>query len=401
MENHPISLPETGLFSRSTVRIDRIQTKYQIPAEGGRGGLVETGRPLFSGYLKASSSFTNQEFDGPAALRPDSSRTFNLYLNLNPTRFLAHQQYHAEAIDTPSADLGPVNLSSRETTQSTGYEVLLGPNDNALVSFRLAHYGNANLWWRHLERYWSATVAGFSQRFIESNELAQSTLSHSEYLTIQSIEVYWEFTSEDAIGLVHNLAPIIRGLGNWALSQEFHNPLCSELNNSNCLSVRVKTRRGTYLKVYAKTTKRIRFEVEFRVRDLGDRAPETENRRNYSAFIDILRDYNEMAAQEVNTALEQIELANSNEYDCEQVSPYVLMHRVVQVLDNPVSAEAILALLINSGGYIQTTRGDSLSDEISAIRRAGIIETITPRLRNYRIAPIYRRAITELSGQNT
>jgi hypothetical protein len=248
------------------------------------------GAPLFSGNLTAFPCTPTDFRDGD---RYQWKLVFRL--SLNPSRWLNHEdqwqvprllvppqqgmsddEYDAFARDALRNH--PANLFARELPPNGTDDVLLIQGDNASEgSSRRQSLFSRSKRDIHLQRYYAGIIILVDQLFADVAETAGLRIFPDRNdVRLREIEAYWEVPREDPIGDVQRLERDIRAAvaecstSLWRPSNQQARAYLQRkistgrLQNSPCIKASVGL--GAMLRIYAKTTKRVRFEVEFKTR---------------------------------------------------------------------------------------------------------------------------------------
>src|SRR5690606_28503415 len=76
-----------------------------------------------------------------------------------------------------------------------------------------------------------------------------------------TVETYWEFLADNPVSLVHDLAPYLNLLGAEYSDRRYPAGYRETRRDRNSPSVKVLLRPGVFLRLYAKTNRRVRFEI--------------------------------------------------------------------------------------------------------------------------------------------
>lgn len=342
------------------------------------------GRPLFGGELKITSPTRNLH----SVFSRQSAISFDL--DLNPTRFVRHQT-NIRNIGDPvdSWAFRPVRLLT--AAANAALEPSLDGNDNVLVSQRLERMAYPDAWPIQLRRYWDALTRTLDRVLLDASDVAQTSLSCSLQINVQSVETYWEFCATDALSLVRQIARHLPSYSGEARVRAYF----SEEWIGNSLSVRVGLPRGLFLKVYAKTLTRIRFEIEHPLTSSSVRMNEGHTGYGFHEVWRILSECANQAASEVNRVLRFLSdylPAETGE------SAYLLLHRITATIGDPQLAETIVGILVNRDG-VALRPDDPLRRVVTRLVNAGILRRTREYGQTFRVRPEYVFAIAQLRGQ--
>lgn len=270
-------------------------------------------------------------------------------------------------------------------------------NDNVLLTGSAQTHGRPEAWPLHLRRYWVGTIAEIEGAFSRATQHTGATVQRvADRLNLITSETYWEFSAADPTALVVELQPHLFELGDRPEARTFDYPfgLRTVGIEHNARSVRVRLAAGIKLKVYAKTTGRVRFEIEH---DLQERTPARLGRHTSTDLTDLpnwLDALAEDAAEHLNEVLQYLE--ERTFFPAGSLPSYNLVRRVGDAAPDRIMAEAALSLLINNGVFRLGPR-DPLRPTVQALVRS---EVLLKRGRSaFVVAPNFRRAVAELRGE--
>lgn len=218
----------------------------------------------------------------PFSLRPTGEQRqvypFTLKLTINCTRFLQNNMNNP-----PENALYPelrrffqpnnVLQHTRRHCLDGKDNILTATNWSATQDIIGLSSGMLNLTKRLLEL--SLIVPrGYSHQYI--HRIARNRIVPQEFLekvsaapylrwedwSLKYSEFYWDFQCEDAVSLVRELEPQLREIA--VEENETEHTLKQRKRNKNALSIELPLPNNVFLVVYAKTSRRIRFEVRFK-----------------------------------------------------------------------------------------------------------------------------------------
>lgn len=164
--------------------------------------------------------------------------------------------------------------------------------------------------------------------------------------------------------------------------------------NQNARFVRVRLRPGVQLRVYAKTTGRIRFEIAHDLPKLSRASYIPHTGSEDADLFQWLEMLSSRAADDVNGVLEELERLTF--FPAGSLPPYNLIKRVGEAVPDPMKFDAALSLLVNNGVLVVGPR-DPLRSVADALVRS---EVLVQRARGrFLVAPLFRRAVMELRGE--
>lgn len=286
----------------------------------------------------------------------------------------------------------------RSTVRATRLETILDANDNVLLTGAAQAHGQPEAWPLHLRRYWGGVIQEIDAAFMGAAARSGGAVQRvAENLNLRTVETYWEFASDDPTALVKELEPHVLEIGGSAEARTFDYEHGERVTGRerNARSVVARLRPGTRLKLYAKTTGRVRFEIAHDLTKL------TSNHRvahTGSSDADLLGWLERLAAQaavDVNAVLERLERLTF--FPPNSLPPYNLVMRISEALPDRAAAEAALSLIVNNGA-IRLAPGDPLRPMAEALERYAVLVR-TERTTTFVVAPIFRQAVAELRGQ--
>lgn len=348
------------------------------------------GRPLFAGELCVAPS-------RPQTHISDFRYNVHMALNLdlNPTRYVRHQGY-IQNVGQSVADwnFGHPRLATGCASPMARMEMALDGNDNVLGSARMERNANSQAWPIHMRRYWESVTQAFGVVFNHASTLSRTTLTYRPSVNLRYVETYWEFQSSDPIGLVRRLEPRLLALSSEYRVQEF-----SRACEGNALSLQIKLKAGIFLRVYAKTSARVRFEISH---DLT-KATETENPPNghtrpdlaeFTTMVEFCKGRAVFFMNQVFSFLSQY-LGTEER----RLPVYTFIHRIARAILDPNEAETIIGILVGNGGRITVLANDPLRAGVNQLVDCGILIRTQPYGQTFYVIPDFETAIAQLRGQ--
>ena len=359
-----------------------------------KGFRTPNGRPLFAGRIKAKVEWADRAVQqgarrGRWALKAE--------LALNPTRWVRSQ---SNAILRPEANPSevPVRMFAREGHLNFKDEIPLLQGSNVLIGRRVRYMARPALWRVQLQRYYEGVLGTLDAAFARSATLSGINLSRTTpRLTIKEIETYWEFATHQPIEDMRSIEEPFRALSARSFVRWYSVdkragaklPKIQVGQEDNAPVLRVKLVAGTEVRIYAKTTKRIRFEV-LRKSKLT-RVPFTAD--NHDALYDWVIVAAAEATERLNDLLENWRRSGIRS---QQYSLSHLINSFYGAMATP-AAQHMLDMLARHGSLARV-QGSDLAVEIDRLRAAGVLEHAghTGQDHLYQVTARYRSALAAL-----
>ncbi len=366
-------------FGRQTIRESELRT--------GRQGYP---RPLFGGWLEVDH------------VHSDIWRIY-ARLSLNPTRFARHQPMPSRLSLFQSPLAFPhfeANLFQREVGGELGGEFALVECDNWIPNIRTWQRFTSEPFWPHhlrncLTRLPNALI-GELRRVVDVTAPATRLEGHWTF-NLRSVETYWEFLSNDPLGTVLRLHPMLEAFSaRTVTASDYRCSVTLEDGPENSRCLKLETRTGETLKIYAKTNRRIRFEISHQLcGDRGFRVP--RGGHTFSAIegaFPLLSHLAGIAAERVNAVLRHFRLHATAPDECHTVLKFIA--DVQAACGDPEKAFQLLQILTSNGSIVVghgIPVGTVFRDELRRLVRREILMTSNQR---YAVAPAYRQALNNM-----
>jgi len=169
--------------------------------------------------------------------------------------------------------------------------------------------------------------------------------------------------------------------------------------DENSRSLLIVLPRGRTLRIYAKTNKRIRFEI---IHDLSKpsvcRLLTSDECRKTTESLDELLTWFERLAEDAAECLNEVfdyieEFSQPVE---PSATPYDLIFQITATVRDETRAKAILDLLVENGSVRIGRAGSPLLADVQKLRRKGILQQ---HFRADVVTPYYRQALVILQRQ--
>ncbi len=388
--NHDFNWMDTGpVFQqgRSTYR----RATWEV--RGGDDHFIRpVGSPLFSGKLIG-------QYDG----RPENAGRevfrwrFHAELSINPTRAALHQDDHAEWFDPEST---PFKVLTTSNDHFDNWEPRLTPSDNVLIggSHKLHHYDPED-WPQHAIDYFEVINAAHNKILQEAHESAEmENFRAVPWMQLREIENYFEFYSADPVREVLRLEELMRRLGgNPAISWADPTLHRFEIDgHSPC--IRLNIAKDATIKVYAKTAKRMRFEVTKKRAPLKSALGGITQSQSFEDYGLWMQRTADAAHHDLSELFRRLaEYVRPIENPC---SPEELISKVFEAcVEHPNHALVLLRQLVYFG-HISRWKHFTAQKAVRTLRRWRVLgePQEVNRTQTYPLAPEYADAARALRG---
>lgn len=360
--------------------------------------------PLCSGIL-------NLEERGA---RPSRFVTAVYWANVNPTRFVRYQD--PNVLRSHLADLLTPDLFSTRDNQN-GDEFALDGADNWIPEREAAiwkSFTSDRNWPARLTDYFSAVETAMRDEMSRRAELSSLDGSGTLYFTasdepwkLRRVETYWEFANDGGPELLEMIDRAMRSFCSLpyvrrAFEGSGLNPERTRQRlTPNEIAITGTAAPGIRVVAYAKTNRRIRFEVRYDAENLRPRSHLLTLMRRVNGvpgMVRALQRLSEDAAEVMNVFLNHLERVLTDAVVPWQYSATDFLFDVTKRCNDAADAQVIVRLLVSEGAVSRT---DALTPSIDALRRAGILERTANRQGQQSAifipTPAYRAAVNYLS----
>jgi hypothetical protein len=336
-------------------------------------------RPLLAGRLELVRDAGNLVVTPGEAIQ--FRWNLNCQLKLNPTRWLRHQPLEERGV---SLDVLPNTVRLFETElepSDDGENDLEQRADNVLLGApqRYERITQDNHF-TQLASYLQAVANLFRLQLLRpATSVTNLSLNGPVTIKINKLEVYWELAHVSPVETVQGMEPRLRSMAQRTVTGfrtiprravPLHNLsndlLFGRINSSASTTVHVEN--GISVKVYAKTNRRIRFEVAFDTRKSRQRTGRMMF-TDISSTIEFMRNSATTGLVVFQMFVEGL-LANTEDdgaYDplVRQLEPHELFFDIVRVIEDREMARWVVSSLVLYGSVSSEGR----PDRRSAIRR--------------------------------
>ena len=357
----------------------------------------QAGQPLFAGHFMArySGSDTNVRRDFHTTLR----------LSLNPLRFVRNQNV-PRPIGSAQTWARP-RITERATPANNAGEFSLDGCDNWLPDTPIFLAFTTPARWRaHLRRYLQAVRDALTEELQRVAEDADILVSQRDDCSLRVVETAFEFAASEPTELVRSLHPLLSSYrADNVEESEYRGPEVKRARVENSLSYRVRIRKGVYLRVYAKTNRRVRFEIRhenINVRELLGESPLPAHQngprpmRTTAQLLQCLAALRQRAATEMNKFLAYCR--HESRVVPSLYSPLSFIVTVASVLRDRDLSHTVVSLLTNLHGIISYRKASpELLAAAHELTEAGLLRFNRER-RGYIPATPYVEAVSVLRG---
>lgn len=341
--------------------------KWKIAGGEREGGTrLRDGTPLFSGSLGGRSS-----------VHPVARSVWHLHakLALNPTRWLRSQPYiKVDAANVEEWRQSPVLMFASEAGLRFDGEKSLRRGTNVIIGPRREAMARSYLWPMQLDRYHEAVLATLNDALVAAAAKSGMALRQSELTySLREIETYWEFKTERPIDEVLNVEMPLRALASkshvrWRkLAPEALGTVeVGTADNSPVL--RLKLSAGTEARIYAKTTRRVRFEVVRKTKQRRESFTAVSPDR-FAHWVDDASSHAATALTNLWAAYEEMAAKSSSK----SFPRYRLVADIISYLDGKGAAWQIVAQLAQNGRLVRY-EGSPHAVHIDRLKAQHVIE---------------------------
>lgn len=374
-----------------------VRWKHTLEFRGvQRGKSAVTLHPLASGRLVGKMRLANGTGENA-----EMFCTLRLEATLNATRFLqAHEFARLRRYQRPQTN-GVIPLAIAQRDDWWRNERPLEVSDNLIIGKWLRyHFALSRPVEVVVAEYVNAVVSNLTQAMVDRELLLEDPgLNRSnnppEY-RLGDIEIYWEFDHDNPIAFVDVLTHYLsRTAQRMRITRRRLKEAVRQVSQQS-QSATIYLTRKRELRVYAKTNRRVRFEVGF---------PDGYiTARERSATFDNVRDLAEEvatlkreAADTLNGVLENLwEDGGPEEFD---FTPEHLRNLIARAAGNPFDATTITEMLTRHG-RVSLQKGDGLRSAVRwlATRRYPVLTTLDTDRNTYVVTPPYEYARRNLDS---
>lgn len=211
-------------------------------------------------------------------------------------------------------------------------------------------------------------------------------------------EVYWEFTSDNPTALVATLQPLLNTFTARHRESEHFRQDCDPGIEHNALSLRAEISRGRSIRIYAKTTRRIRIEVIYRLSGENFTLEGGHTANSWTRLPAMLSRLSEDAAELVNRLF-----AHFRERSAiipSHISAYHLLLELARYSRDIPTALTITSLLVHNGCIAAGGMDERMQRAVHRLSNAGVLR-YSPHAENYLVAPSRAHALQQLRSNGS
>lgn len=370
-----------------------------------QGSSFDAPLPLFGGAYHFSPYHPPTNPDAPIV----SLLTLELWAN--PTRLVRYQDtgtYFPPRRDYANSHGAQMR---RGTPPDCAGEFSLDGNDNWTPDTpAFEHLNQRQLWTRHL----GVSIEGAVRTIEQDVERAQASVCQADHLdevtvtpthptdrfNLRGVETYWDLQSDAPIQRIADMERLLHTFNELDVTTRHYKMQRGDYSVGNGVGVTVPIRAGVKVKVYAKTNRRIRFEV---VHDLAECAIPSHilgtghDRHTFPSMTgvyDRMAQLRQDAAEIMNDLFGHMRNQKSIPTTSKTALNFLL--DVSQIVQDAEICRMLIWVLV-SKGYVVSQ--EPFTAHLQALKRGGILET-QPRNRRraYVVSPAYRFALDALDG---
>lgn len=403
--NQDLAASYSAYFNRPTGRDSeqRLFVRREVIPSLTHDERFETA-PLCSGIL-------NLEERGARASR---FVTAVYWANLNPTRFVRYQDpniLRSHLVNVLTPDL----FSTRDN--GDGDEFALDGADNWIPQREAAIWKSFTSdlnWPARLTDYFSAVETDMRGEMERRAQISSLDGTGTLYFTasdepwmLRRVETYWEFANDGGPELLEMIDRAMRSFCHLpyvrrAFEGSGLNPERTRQRlTPNEIAITGTAAPGIRVVAYAKTNRRIRFEVRYDAENLRPRSHLLTLMRRVNgvpSMVRALQRLSEDAAEVMNVFLNHLERVLTDAVVPWQYSATDFLFDVTKRCNDAAAAQVIVRLLVSEGAVSRT---DALTPSIDALRGAWILERTANRQGQQSAifipTPAYRAAVNYLS----
>lgn len=354
--------------------------------KSGRGYLENA--PLFTGHLVIKKTASSNTVD---------SYKLTLKLKINPTRFCAYQSVpiHKKVNgNTERSLLSTSNLFATQDRISHANERTLDGKDNLFLKPVSKLNGSDLLWAQNIKRYITSIIDYLNAEINTYSSGYFLLWGHDYYFSLKTIETYWDMRCSNPVGKIKALEDNFLTMGNNASVSYYTD--AGKIIEGSSLALVAEFRSKERLKLYAKTNKRIRLEVEYKYNQNASLAEGgTYTTRSLDNLISMIYFASSQSAKLANTFFTSLH-EYSKYPNIPQESALTFIQLLYRKIGDIKLAEETLVLLTPSGGLSTSNLNPDLRKALKPLVSAGLIVREGRPINRYLVAPRFMSAVQEI-----
>ncbi|SIT82454.1 hypothetical protein SAMN05421665_1464 [Yoonia rosea] len=330
----------------------------------------------------------------PVSRQPGEQARIVFETQLNLTRFIQAQRLkRITRLDRPKlASEYILAISPEESWYET--ETPLRPATNLIIGPNKKYaFALSQSMTQQLEHYLTVACDTLSNVMLEAFDGSRATATHIPYLSLKEIEFYWEFDSDAPIDWVLSMREILAQQSE-SFGEDMYqttHPSLQTQNQSPCFTLRMT--QFIRIKVYAKTNRRVRFEVKLKENAINN----TAGRRTHDSIDGVLSMIAPLAQEAAKRLRPVLQSIAAEPQPRGSFTAVELMHQILRASDDPHVSETIIASLVTFG-RIAPYNNDPIRHAIKKLKelKVPILRPRIPRSRICVVTDEYRDALASL-----
>ncbi|WP_417724368.1 hypothetical protein [Salipiger sp.] len=342
--------------------------------------------PLISGHLEKSGRFRRYETLQGAELQ------FCFACTLNLTRWVQAQGLkRVTRLNRPKIASEYVMAIDPDPAWYADERPLV-PSTNIVIG-GLKRYGYAKGYplEYHFANYLRATSRTLHRAITQLPLDGQRQPLRERYYAIREIEFYWEFDHTSPISYVWNVIRPALGLSERCYVGSRDTSEGSAEIYGQSPNVKVMLAKGAWLRVYAKTDRRVRFEILLE----SSAIEKVSGPRGGNSFQSIARKLGDLRAYATLKLNEVLPTLNQGPPAPTTATALLLMSEIQRASPDHHLAEIILSALV-AFGRIAPLNNDPVRDTVDRLKDAGVLEPVRRRSRICVVTAEYRAPLDQL-----
>ena len=346
--------------------------------------------PIFAGELRYSQYYRRER-------ERITHTALTLVVNCNPTRFarfiMPNPQFGSDTV--------PLGIAAPECDD----EFALDGKDNWILQGEQDAACSAREWPKHVLRYLESietlVLAEIAWASYETNTEFHRTgeaMVERVPLKLATVETYWEFEHETPLALVSTLHDLLQDFSMQTTARQFpsRQAIAAEGHEGNALFATLKIRAGVTLKLYAKTNRRIRLEVEHDLQTNRRILADSHRLQDLPQLAQCLSILTDNAAAILNRAFSHIRRRVAVGFGA--INEAHLLLRIGKLACNESIALVIVELLRSRGAVAPDNRAAPLRLSLIDLSRHGVL-SFNRATGLYEPTELYRSAVRRLQNR--